>query len=167
MRCGSFACFECVGASPDRVCARCRYRTTGAPGSKMGHVPVLGALTIAHGVMLVLYSLIWLMIAGMFPFMPQQPSSTGSPPPPPELMIGIFGCFGAFHFVPGMLQLVGGIQMMRFKSRALAYVALASSVVTIVGCYCLPTALALMIWGLIVLSDPEVRQRFDAPPEPA
>jgi hypothetical protein len=131
----------------------------------VGQVRVLGALTLSHGVILILYSLLWLGFAAFVPFMPEQPTSSGNPPPPPELMLGIFGCFGAFHFVPGILQLVAGIQMLRFRSRPIAIVALASGLVTFIGCYCLPTAIGLAIWGLIVLADPDVKSRFDAPPE--
>jgi hypothetical protein len=157
-RCGSFACFECVGQSPDRVCARCRYRAAGAPSSRIGQVRVLAALTISHGVIVALYSFIYLGVGALFPFLP--PPSTGEEPPA-ALMTGIMGCFGATHLIPGVFQIIAGVRMLRFRNRTLAMIAYGSGFLTFMGCYCIPTSIALAIWGFILLNDDEVRNAFD------
>jgi hypothetical protein len=53
-----------------------------------------------------------------------------------------------------------GIRMLKFRGRTLGIVALSSGLLSIAGCYCLPTAIGLFIYGLIVLLNEPVKRAF-------
>lgn len=50
--------------------------------------------------------------------------------------------------------------MLKFRGRTLGIVALSSGLLSIAGCYCLPTAIGLFIYGLIVLLNEPVKRAF-------
>jgi hypothetical protein len=62
--------------------------------------------------------------------------------------------------VSGMLQVFAGIKNLWFRGRVLGIVALVSNVGTLITCYCAPTAIALMIFGLIVYLNQQVAEAF-------
>jgi hypothetical protein len=64
--------------------------------------------------------------------------------------------------VPGLLQLRAGYRLRSFRSRTLGLVALSAGVATVFGCYCAPTSIALLIWGVVVLANRDVIARFAA-----
>lgn len=158
-RCGAYACFECVGPGLDRVCARCRFRMGGGGRGHVGLVTILGALTLTNGIFIGLFGGMYVAIGGLFPFLPEP--RDGSEPPPPLFMFAFMGCFGLVHLVPGLLQIIAGVRIMRFRGRNFALVAVISGVATMLGCYCAPTSILLLVFGVIVLSDEAVRARFD------
>ena len=59
-----------------------------------------------------------------------------------------------------VLHVVAGLRNWRFRGRILGIVALAAGMVTVLTCYCLPTAMALGIYGLIVYLNGEVSDAF-------
>jgi hypothetical protein len=61
----------------------------------------------------------------------------------------------------GILGVWGGIRMMKFRGYKLGIIALSGGLLTIFGCYCAPTAIALFIYGLIVMLNPQVKQAFE------
>ncbi len=88
------------------------------------------------------------------------PSTPGATPPPPELFGVIYVAMGVVTLAAGVLKVVAGVRNVSFKGRVLGFVALASCVMSMMSCYCLPTALALGIYGLIVYLDQRSAQAF-------
>jgi hypothetical protein len=78
------------------------------------------------------------------------------------IVLGAFGLLAVLQVVPGALQVWAGYRARTFRSRGLALGALIAGLASSLGCYCAPTALALMVWGIVVLRDPDVRARFAA-----
>ena len=64
------------------------------------------------------------------------------------------------HLIVGALQLWAGWRMRTYRSRGLVIAALIAGLLTLVGCYCLPTSLVLLVWGLVILLDAAVAERF-------
>lgn len=168
MRCGTFMCGGCVSAARDqRLCVRCYTRVVG--GGRAQHLPLLSILSIIHGAVLVaasiFYTLVYAGVGSMMFVSPPAPPPGGGEQPPPELfggiMFGIAIVYGFLHFIPGLLQIVAGVRMRKRRGRVFAIVAFASGVLTVLGCYCMPTAIALMIFGLVVMLDPSVRDVMD------
>jgi hypothetical protein len=98
---------------------------------------------------------IFLCVMGpvMMAFMSASPPPTtpgAGAPPPPELFGAIYISMGALTLIAGILKVVGGIRNVSLKSRTFGFVALGSSILSLASCYCIPTALALGIYGLIV-----------------
>ncbi len=88
------------------------------------------------------------------------PSTGGAAPPPPELFGAIYISMGAATLIAGILKVIGGIRNVSLKSRTLGFVALGSSVLSLASCYCIPTALGLGIYGLIVYVNERSAQAF-------
>ncbi|MBO2451806.1 hypothetical protein J4573_32290 [Actinomadura barringtoniae] len=67
------------------------------------------------------------------------------------------------------LVIVGGINMLRVRSRGLALTAAVLAMVPVTSC-CFIAGIPIGIWALVVLSKPEVKAAFDAtgqPPPPS
>jgi hypothetical protein len=76
------------------------------------------------------------------------------------LMIAVYAGLGLVNFVIGVLHAYAGYRNYQFKSRTLGIIALAAGMLTVVGCYCMPTAIALAIYGLIVYLNASVAVAF-------
>ena len=95
--------------------------------------------------------------------MPGQPGMP-APPMPVEMetfMVVLYGGIGLVLLSSGILGVWGGIRMMKFRGYKLGIIALSGGLLTIFGCYCAPTAIALFIYGLIVMLNPQVKQAFE------
>jgi hypothetical protein len=161
IRCGNYACHECFGARPDGLCAPCRLRTGPHPDD-LGQVRLVAAFSIAHGVILLLVALMYLLVGGMFLAAPELRTPQGPDDPPVEMIFGLIAMLALVHLIPAILQIVAGIQLFRVRGRWLALIAFVSGVGTFMGCYCIPTSVALAIWGMVVLGNAQVRAAFEA-----
>jgi hypothetical protein len=120
---------------------------------------VQGGLEIPLGLMLMAASL----------FVPTiLQAQKGSMPPgavPPQQMEQIlkitYLAIGTPMVLAGVLRIYAGIQNFRFRSRMLGIASLALGLVSVVGCYCSPTSIAVLIYGLIVYLNPAVATAFD------
>jgi hypothetical protein len=86
------------------------------------------------------------------PFLPK-----GGMAPPPEIMLGI----KAFMILYGLVALAGTFSMMRLRSRPFVMVSMIMQLLPCLDWCCIGT-MPFAIWGLVVLSRPEVRKGFDA-----
>jgi hypothetical protein len=125
-------------------------------------VTVIGILMIINGA---LASLLGIFTAMMGPFMfamfQQMPAGPGAPPQGLIDMISmIYLIVGTVVLVGGVVNIVGGIRALAYRNRVLVITALFFNIVPMLTCYCLPTSLGLMIYGLIVMFQPDVAQAF-------
>ena len=134
------------------------------------HVAALGILTIVQGALVTLMGLFLIGMAAVVPAMIKAqggfPNQPGMPqrPMPAEMewvLLAVYGGAGVIAVALGVLNIVGGIGVMRFRGRILGIVALSSGLLSIFGCYCFPTALGLFIYGLIVLLNGPVKRAFE------
>src|SRR5262249_41577152 len=77
-----------------------------------------------------------------------------------EILFPIYARMGLPVLAVGILNIVAGIRCLLLRGRILAIVALFSNVIPVFTCYCLPTSVGLMIYGLIVLFHSEVAHAF-------
>jgi hypothetical protein len=165
-RCGTFLCAECraPGTEP-AVCVECEKRASKA--GLVRQVPALGITMMVHGGLVLLLG-IFLLVYGVslavsFGSMP-EPAPIDPSAPGPQMMEGIMTWtmlgLGVVHALVGVLQLVAGFYVRASRGRVLGIVALLLGILTVFGCYCGPTALALIVWGLIVLLSGPVGDRF-------
>ncbi len=161
-RCGSFMCDACRASELPAHCAACAHRI--AEGRFVNHVPMLGIAMMVNGALTAGMGLYYFVFGGFFAA--ELSRTPGVEGPDDDLFAGVmFGALGliAFvHLVPGALQLWAGWRARTFRSRPLAFVALALGLVTVLGCYCAPSSLGLLVWGVIVLVHEDVRERFAA-----
>ena len=77
---------------------------------------------------------------------------------------------GVLILLTAGLKIVAGIKNLKYRGRALGMAALISSIVSMLTGYCAPTAIALLIYGLIIYLNDDVRRAFEmgeqgVPPE--
>jgi len=108
-----------------------------------------------------------LVMAVMMPMMIMQegmdvPQRPGEPSPEEFIWIFpvIYGGLGLAMLIIAVLNIYAGIRNFKYRSRTLGIVAMASGLLSLLTCYCLPTAIAVMVYGLIVYLNYEVEEAF-------
>jgi hypothetical protein len=164
-RCGNFLCAECArtGTGGAVFCPRCAVKV--GLGGKLHHLPWLGGFLIAQGILTILASLFFTFYTAFFTLLDDEALYAEGAPPGPglELFAGIYGFLALLHVVPGVLQIVAARNVFKRRNRVFVFVALGSSMLTLMPGCCAPTAIALLIYGLIVLLDHSVAGAFDRP----
>jgi hypothetical protein len=135
----------------------------------VGQVQILGVLMIVQGVLIsfagtaiIGYSLLMPRIMQQ---MQQQAAGQGgnAAPMPPNmsLWIGVVGgLVGLLILAIGAFTIFAGVRTMKFRGRLFSIVVLCTGLLTILTCYCLPTQIALSVYGMIVLLNGPVRDAF-------
>jgi len=131
----------------------------------VNQVQVICILMIVHGTLASLMSLLYLVMAFFFPLMmasaPPQNAPNG---PDPEMMgwimFGVYMAMGLATLIGGVLQIYAGIRNMSFRGHLLGMIALVAGLAAMASCYCAPTAIALLVYGLIVYLNAEVKLAF-------
>jgi len=127
----------------------------------VGQIKIVGILMMVNGAII---AIVGALYAAMGPMMmaiaPPPPAAGGGPPP--ELFLIIYGVLGGVILISGAVNVVAGFRVMSMRNRVFGIVALFLNVVSLITCYCAPLAIAMMIYGLVVLFQPDVSQAFDA-----
>ena len=126
----------------------------------VGQVKIVGILMMVNGMTVALMGALY---AAMGPMMMAfaPPPGPGGGGLPPEIFLIIYGTIGGAVLVVGLLNVIAGYRVMTMRNRVLGLVALFTNVVTLMTCYCAPTAIAMMVYGLIVLFQPDVSRAFE------
>jgi hypothetical protein len=129
-------------------------------------VPVVAILMIVNGVIVSLMGLFF-AIAGpatlALQFLAPGPGQRAPNSVDTVFMTvlsGFYVVMGLLVLVSGILNIVAGIRCLSYRGRTLALVALFSNLVPMLTCYCIPTSLGLMIYGLIVMFQSDVAYAF-------
>lgn len=137
------------------------------PSGKASHVPIVAILMMVQGGLEVLIAGYVLMMGVMMAvFVGAAPGPQPAPAqgPPPEMVGWMMGAmylvFGAGLMAGAILKLFAGYRNYRFRGRTLGMVAMFTGLATLFGCVCFPTALALLIYGLIVYLDQQTVYAF-------
>lgn len=77
-----------------------------------------------------------------------------------QIIMWVYLALGGLILVSGILNVIAGIRCLKFRGRTFAIVALFLNLLSVVTCYCAPTGLATMTFGLIVMFDGKVKQAF-------
>ena len=159
-RCGNFACGSCMSATAEgQICLSCMGRKeTG----RVGQLPLVGALMMVQGGLVTLLGSIWLLggsFAGLGIFLDpnaQEGAAAGA------AVLGVFGCFALCILSGGVLGMVAGWRVRQGRSRTLAFIGLIVVAFAGINMLCWLTGIGLLIFGLIVLVDPDVKRHFEA-----
>jgi|SoiMethySBSTD1v2_1073268.scaffolds.fasta_scaffold194602_2 hypothetical protein len=127
----------------------------------VGQVKIVGILMIVHGLTVMIMggilAALGIMMAGA------APPGGGGPggPPDPVIFVIIYIAWGGVIAACGLLNSVAGFRVMTFHNRILGLIALFSNILALLSCYCALTAIGMMIYGLIVLFQPDVARAFE------
>ena len=133
--------------------------------SKIRQVRVIAILMMVQGGLELIMGGLFVVFAAVAPAMFTEMGQMQQPDAPsPEMfswiLVVIYGGIGSLHLVVAVLHIYAGYRNYRYRSKVLGIVALSSGLLTGIPCYCFPTALALMIYGLIIYLDGGVGQAF-------
>jgi hypothetical protein len=132
----------------------------------VNHVRAVAILMLVQGGLEVFATFVFAVFAVAIPtFIRSQEMQRPPPNPPPEqvfwLMTAIYGVMATAALVVAILHITAGVRNCRFRGRVLGIVALAGGAATsLLTCYCVPTAVALAIYGLIVYLNRSVSEAF-------
>lgn len=126
------------------------------------HVRVVAILMMVQAGLELLMAVV---LGGVAVFMPtvfrEIQKEQGRPEDPGIWIVtAIYGGLALVVLAVGMLHLVAGLRNYRLRGRTLGIVALAGGMLSVVTCYCLPTAIALAVYGLIVYLNQEATDAF-------
>jgi hypothetical protein len=126
------------------------------------HVRVVAILMIVQAVLEFLMAMGLGALAVYMPIMLRQMPHQAAPPDPNVTWILplVYGGMAAAALVASVLHLVAGVRNYRFRGRTLGIVAMACGMLTLLTCYCVPTALAIGVYGLIVYLNQEASEAF-------
>ena len=138
------------------------------PGGKASQVPLLAILMMVQGGLELLYAA-FMLVMGVVMLISMRnipPNPQGGPQGP--LMVGapviinvVYLALGALLLTVGILKLAAGFRNYRYRGRTLGLVALFSGLAAVFSCYCFPTGLLLLIYGLIVYFDQQTAYAFE------
>lgn len=124
-------------------------------------VPVIGILMIVNGSCA---SLLGLLLAVGGPAFITLMRQEAPPPADADVVLTITFLFylivGVVVLGAGIMNIVGGVRALYYRNRGLVITALFLNILPIFTCYCAPTSLGMMIYGLIVMFNSEVAQAF-------
>lgn len=126
---------------------------------------VVAILMIIHGSMAVLIGLFYVGAAVMLPMMIAADMRRQNPNGPnfeqmQWIFLALYGSMGLCGIIPGALQIYAGIQNLWLRGHTLGVVAISSGALTLGTCYCIPTGLALLIYGLIIYLHITTKRAF-------
>lgn len=160
-RCGSFMCGECVSEDVIGHCRECASRLE--QSRLVAQVPWLAITMMVNGVFFVGAALFAFLFG---PIAAHKYQVRGPEPAPDDPFAGLVVTgsiiVGLVLLVTGVPQIWAGALARTYRGRAFAISALLLSLIGCMGFYCIPTTLALLVWGLVVLFNDDVAARFAA-----
>ena len=127
----------------------------------VGQVKVVGILMLVHGITVIIMGGILVFSGAMLIGIAPPPGPGGGPGFDPTVIAVIYGVWGGTVVALGVLHSVAGFRVMLYRNRILGLIALFSNVLVLLTCYCTLTALGMMVYGLIVMFQPDVTRAFE------
>lgn len=126
----------------------------------VGQVKIVGILMMVNGLTVTLMGGLYVAMGSfMMAAMPAPRAGAGGAPP--GLFLIIYGVLGGVTALVGIFNVVAGYRVMTMRNRVLGIIALFTNLVSFLTCYCILTALGMMVYGLIVLFQPDVARAFE------
>ena len=132
------------------------------PPRRSGYVPQVTVVSILMIVQGSLVSLAGLFLLFLGPAMFSLNGSTHRAQEEQFITVlgGIYILLGGLLVGVGGLNIVAGIKNLKYRGRTLGITALSLGGLAIFGCYCAPTAIGLLIYGLIIYLNQDVSRAF-------
>ena len=81
--------------------------------------------------------------------------------PMARMMPGFFGVLALLFAVLGGLRIYAGVRAWKFEGYVLSLVTAFAGLLTLLSCYCAPTAVLVLVLVLVTLLNGQVREAFD------
>ena len=138
-------------------------------GNWVRQVRIFAILNIVQGILETCVGLLASGAGVFFPIMARmdefKKAAAESDGPPPEQVFWAVGALylaiGVVVLSCGILRIVAGLRNYQFKGRILGMVSIIVGIAPVFTCYCAPSAIGLLVYGLIIFLDPAVQTAFD------
>ena len=132
------------------------------PPRRSGYVPQVTVISILMIVQGSLVSLIGLILLFTGPAMLSLNSASHKADEERFISMigGVYILIGGLVVGVGGLNIAAGIKNLKYRSRNLGIAALCIGVLAVFTCYCAPTAIGLLIYGLIIYLNQDVSRAF-------
>src|ERR1051326_4700476 len=132
----------------------------------VSQVRTFAILNIVQGVLEVPLGVFLTGLATMFPVlikMDQAKNANGAQDEPGMIWMvsGIYFVIGIPVLVCGILRIVAGVKNYRFRGRTLSLISIIAGAASVMTCYCAPTSLGLLVYGLTLHLNPAVKMAFE------
>jgi len=134
--------------------------------SWVGQVRIFAILNAVQGVLEIPMGMFTTGMALLFPALIQMDKARNpnAGPQPEEFMwfvSAIYLAIGIPVLASGILRVVAAIRNYSFKGRTLGIVSICAGLGSMLSCYCAPTAIGLLVYGLILFLNPAVKMAFE------
>ncbi|MCA9268199.1 MAG: hypothetical protein KDA41_07000 [Planctomycetales bacterium] len=134
------------------------------PSGKVQQVRVFAALNGVQGGLEVAMGLMLLAFAALFPLLlendPNMQRLNNDGRSFQLFMTVLYGGLGIAGTVCGALRLMACFKNWNFRGRGLGMISIFAGMGSCITCYCAPTAIAVLVYGLILYLDPYVKDAF-------
>ena len=128
----------------------------------VGQVTVVAILMIVQGSLVCLLGLLLLLIGpAMFALSGTSEVRTESDRIGTLVGGAIYMVIGGVWLLTGGLNILAGVRNLKYRGRTLGIVAMCIGLIAVFTCYCSLTAIGVMIYGLIVYLNDDVRRAFE------
>jgi len=135
--------------------------------SWVSQVRIFAILNAVQGTLEIPMGLFTTGMAVLFPTLirmdkARNPNADG--PQPEEFMwfiAGLYLAIGLPVLASGILRLVAAYRNYRFQGRTLGMVSICAGLGSMLSCYCAPTAIGILVYGLILFLNPAVKVAFE------
>jgi hypothetical protein len=162
--------YESPYYEPEKVADPSRTLPQPQQPGLVGQVRIVAVLMIVQGVLELItgaFLIVMSFLAGtvmkdVFANNPNIPPEGKGPSPEvmSNILFGTYAIMGISGLLLGVLHVFAGYRNFDFRGRALGIVGATAGLAAAVTCYCLPTGLALCIYGLIVYLNQSVEMAF-------
>jgi len=135
-------------------------------GGEYGWVQQVRVYAVLSAVQGMLELPVGAMVLGMgflIPTMMRLDRQRGNPPPDEMLYVvtGTYVAIGSIVLLAAFLRLIAAYRNFYFKGRMLGIVSMILGLGSMLSCYCAPTGVAVLIYGLIIFLNPAVKLACD------
>ena len=134
------------------------------PGQRSGlvrQVPTLGILMMVHGGLVAALGLFLAVVGAISGTVGTASLQYGASSLDPAIAGVLYLVWGVVIALIGGLNIFAGMKIKNYRSKTLGMIALGAAVLTALTCWCAPTAIGLLIFGLIVLLNEDVKRAFE------
>jgi hypothetical protein len=139
----------------------------GAPDTGYGSVSQVRIVSVLNGVQGALeipMGLMWVAGGVFLPMMMRMEKERNPGNAPPDEFLwtisGVYLVMGTLTLAFGGLRIFAAVSNYRYKRRTLGIVSLILGLASMLSCYCAPTGIGVLVYGLIVLLNPAVKAAF-------
>jgi hypothetical protein len=130
------------------------------------HIKIVAILLIVQGALEVVMGAFFTILGPvMFGLIKWSATKTAASSPTPDdlaagIVSGIYLLMGLPVLAIGIFRIIAGIRNLSYRGRVMGMVALAVGAISVMTCYCLPTSIGLMVYGLVAYLDPQSQRAF-------